>query len=308
MKTMVIVPGLKYYYFNGIESDNVFVKEERYVSEKSKWKSLVQQMSKRANLPFVYRLFMRSWIKDLHSAGRCIIFDQAISFALVKSLRSINPGMPIYIYCWNPISKNPVLQKKLESVSRFVTAIYSFDKDECNKYGFRFAPMVYDFEAKSLPSRVIKYDVCFVGYLKARGDQISELYTYLTHHDYTVFFYVLDHENTNAPMPFPLHKEYLGHREYMNVLSESKAVLDITQPDQRGLTIRALETMYYQKKLITNNKDIVTYDFYNPENIFILGEDSLENFHKFLSTPFVQIERAKLKKYNFVDWVNDFNE
>lgn len=308
MKTMVIVPGLKYYYFSDIDNDNVSVLEEHFLSEKSKWRQLIQRLSKIANLSSIYKLFAREWIDVVQASSRCIIFDQAFSSALAKAVHNMNPTMKIYVYCWNPISKNPSILKKVKSVSNIITAMYSFDKDDCQKYDLRFAPMVYNFDAEPMLQKDIKYDVCFVGYLKSRGQQISELYTFLIQHNYSTFFYVLDSKGVEGELPFPLHKRYLSYQEYMDVMAESKAVLDITQQGQRGLTIRTLETLCYQKKLITNNADIMTYDFYNPANIFIIGRDNMDNFRLFIDSPFVPVNKSVLKKYNFVDWVNNFNE
>ena len=60
---------------------------------------------------------------------------------------------------------------------------------------------------------------------------------------------------------------------------------EIVQPGQGGLTIRTLEALFYNKKLITNNESITEYDFYNADNIFIYKEqdcniDALKSFLK----------------------------
>ena len=86
----------------------------------------------------------------------------------------------------------------------------------------------------------------------------------------------------------------------------SKAVLDIVQEGQIGLTIRTMETLCLHKKLITNNKDIVNYDFYNKNNIFIIGVDSFDDLKLFINTRVGKVDKKILSKYNFVDWVNSF--
>ena len=42
MKTLVIVPGLKYYYFNDIDSPDIIVKEEKYLSDCNLFSRCVQ--------------------------------------------------------------------------------------------------------------------------------------------------------------------------------------------------------------------------------------------------------------------------
>lgn len=54
-----------------------------------------------------------------------------------------------------------------------------------------------------------------------------------------------------------------------SVYGKSKAVIDSPQSGQRGLTMRTLEVLGSNRKLITTNGDIVNYDFYDPANIFV---------------------------------------
>ena len=44
---------------------------------------------------------------------------------------------------------------------------------------------------------------------------------------------------------------------------EGNIILDIAHPHQKGLSFRPYEAMGLRKKLITTNKDITNYDFYN---------------------------------------------
>ena len=86
----------------------------------------------------------------------------------------------------------------------------------------------------------------------------------------------------------------------------SKAVLDIVQDGQVGLTIRTMETICYRKKLITNNTDVINYDFYNPDNIFVIGKDDINDLNEFINRPFIDIPDEILIRYNFCDWVKSF--
>ena len=69
---------------------------------------------------------------------------------------------------------------------------------------------------------------------------------------------------------------------------------------------RALEAMFYRKKLITNFKDIKEYDFYKKDNIFIIGEDDLNNIKNFVNTGYVDIPENIIKKYTIDGWIENF--
>ena len=87
---------------------------------------------------------------------------------------------------------------------------------------------------------------------------------------------------------------------------ESKALLEIVKEDVSGITLRALEGIFFGKKLITNNKFIKMYDFYNPNNIFILEDDNLSNLKNFISSKYEPIDKTIIDYYDFEEWVNRF--
>ena len=67
-----------------------------------------------------------------------------------------------------------------------------------------------------------------------------------------------------------------------------------------------MEALFYEKKLITNNKNIINYDFYCKENIFILEKDDIEELPQFLKTPYKKIDNEIVNKYEFENWLEGF--
>lgn len=63
--------------------------------------------------------------------------------------------------------------------------------------------------------------------------------------------------------------------------------------------------MFFNKKLITNNQTIREFDFYDPKNIYILG-DKRENLIKFILENDANWNSDILHKYSFADWLNNF--
>lgn len=307
MKKFVVVPGKKYYFFNNIYDDDIYVEEEPFVAEKNKVICTFQRILKKFGLWRIYSFFLSNWKSKLKECDECIIFDQAFSPSIVKIIKKFNPKVNIHVYLWNPTFKDTSILEKLKKVSTFVH-VYSFDKNDCRKYGFTFSPMIYDFNASKKNAIEFKYDVIFVGYAKNRVKMLTELYNQLKAASAKIYFYVLDNVNTTEPVPFELKKEYLNYEEYRNLMLSSKAVLDIVQDGQIGLTIRTMETICFEKKLITNNKDIMNYNFYDNNNIFVIGVDSLDNLATFINTPFKKISEELIREYNFVDWVKSFSK
>ena len=67
-----------------------------------------------------------------------------------------------------------------------------------------------------------------------------------------------------------------------------------------------MEALFLEKKLITNNKDIKNYDFYNPSNIFILGENNIEDIKEFINKPYEKVEQKIIDYYDFEQWLSRF--
>ena len=62
------------------------------------------------------------------------------------------------------------------------------------------------------------------------------------------------------PLPYP---------QTLSWLLGTNCILDMTQPGQSGITLRYYEAVVYQKKLLTNNPNIVDLPGYDPETMRI---------------------------------------
>ena len=96
----------------------------------------------------------------------------------------------------------------------------------------------------------------------------------------------------------------LKRKEMEKIYKESRCVLDSAQDDQFGLTIRTIEALGAKKKLITTNKDVINYDFYCAENIYIYdGKIDLEDV--FFKEEFKEIDKEIYEKYSLKNWLDE---
>ena len=103
--------------------------------------------------------------------------------------------------------------------------------------------------------------------------------------------------------------EDVSHKANVDYIDNSKAVLDIQHPTQTGLTMRTMELVGMQKKIITTNEDILNYDFFSKENILVIDRYNPEIPEDFLTNPFIPIAENIRKKYSIKSWVeNVFRE
>lgn len=305
MKTLIFVPAIRNYFFSEVQDDNIYIYEEPFISEKNRILKLVQRVLKRIGNWRLYSLFFGGIKERLLNSDKCIVFDQVYSKSLISIIRKFNPQIQIIIYIWNPIKSNVGMVRELKSNSN-ISRIYSFDKGDCKKYNFKFLPMVYNFDNRQVTNSEVSKSVLFVGFLKDRANILSEIYSDLEKRDIKCDFYVLPSTKSDLlakELPFKIEDKFLSYEKYKQKIKKVKAILEISQSDQIGLTIRAMESLYFNKKLISNNKDLLNYDFYNKNNIFILGIDDNNYLSEFLETEYQEIDNKILQQYNFTDCV-----
>ena len=91
--------------------------------------------------------------------------------------------------------------------------------------------------------------------------------------------------------------------EYLKLVKNSKVLLDFKVKEHDGLSLRFFESLKYQKKIITNNKSVVEYDFYNPKNIFILHQDNVTDLKSFIFSDYDPLPIELVEKYSFSTWL-----
>lgn len=70
---------------------------------------------------------------------------------------------------------------------------------------------------------------------------------------------------TSESMPTDIFRKYIN---------SAKVIIDSNHPYQDGLTARFMWSLGLGKKIITNNKNILKYDFYSKEQIFVIDDNT----------------------------------
>ena len=162
-----------------------------------------------------------------------------------------------------------------------------------------------------------KYDFCFVGtahpkkykFIKMMSEQLRRVYPnqfiYFFYPSRIVFFYRKIHDKELRRAHYnEFHFKPLKADEMKDIYIHSRCVLDSAQAGQIGLTIRVLEALGAKKKLITTNKDIVNYDFFCPDNIYVY-DGSIDLDSCFFKEPYKEIDKRIYEKYSLRHWLKE---
>jgi len=181
----------------------------------------------------------------------------------------------------------------------FFDIIYSYDKKDVEQYGFNYITNFIPFDVNMKKSgrgvfNISSYD--------KRYETLEKIALQLKEMNFPGKIIVrkekaLNSENINVV------KNYISLEEVMNYMEGSSILLDIQKENQEGLSFRVFEALGYEKKLITTNKDIVNYDFYNPHNILVIDREKPYIPKNFLDSSYSTVPEEIRKKYRRESWI-----
>ena len=290
---------------------NVFCYDER-PSQNSIVKIAIRLFKNK--LPGLFLAYIRRIIKE----NRNIDFDyilicraEAFSEESINLLSDTFKNAIKILYLWDILKTN----NKRDIINLFDKS-FSFDPlDSDSEDNLRFRPTFFMPEYGELEkSNNIDLDIVFIGTLHGnRYERLSFIKNKLIGFRTLFYFYVpsilVFFKDKLIRNKYASFKEVffkpLDLTETLKIIERSKSVLDINYPGQSSLSMRAYESMASRTKYITNNKEIMKYDFYNPNNIFVLDELSLEIPLSFLNAPFEDIPTDILSYYSVKGFVED---
>lgn len=252
--------------------------------------------------------WLEDWKYKIAEYDVIFIFDGVRGRDVIEYIRAHNTKARIIIYYINPVDfadkKAPHHYKGLDC------EFYTFDPIDAKKFGIKFKPYFYpeEYMIDCDEKAAIKQDVFFVGVDKDRLGIIKDLHRRFEQMNLTdkLMIVATPHKKYSRSDEKWLAKR-VPYEKIAENIKQSRAILDIVQSGQSGITLRPMEAMFYNKKLITNNIYIKEYDFYNPRNIFILQERNISELKEFLEFPTVEINQEIKNKYRLSGgWLKEF--
>ena len=244
-----------------------------------------------------FLLFGSRMLSELRALGDgdTVLIADYIDVCLFGSIRAIvRPSVRLCLWIWNPVkeAKRTEMESVYAAIAQAGFEISTFDKGDAERYHQRLLNQFFRMR-QTLSYVHPKYDFYFIGFEKNRGTIIRELKEKLQ--GYRIYFKVVSKLSEGIP-----------YSENIANIAQTRCVIDIVQDGQTGITLRPLEALAFRKKLITNNRNIINYDFYSPNNIFVIGVDDFARLDGFLNTEFQPILTDVISKYDIMTWLSNF--
>lgn len=281
-------------------------------SQKTTTKIIVRLFKKR--IPQIFDKYISRVISD----NKEVRFDyilicrgEAFSKLTINHLREAFPGVKVILYLWDIIK---YCDKR--DIIPYCDSVFSFDPEDAQNNQMKFRPTFFVDDYLGVKNNKIRNDIVFIGTVyPPRQKSIRKLTTFFKKQGYRFYRYmyvpsfIIYIRNLVKGFPFFRLNEVqfkpLSIKETVNLLSESKALLDVNPPIQKSLSTRPYEAMAARRKYITTNKEIIKYDFYNPNNIIIIDIEAPIISNEFFKTQFEEIPNEILYKYSVQGLVDD---
>jgi hypothetical protein len=260
-------------------------------------------------------------IRDYYKKSLMTVFDKVLvinperlSKNTITLIKKLTYSSQFILYMWDSFANKKMNKKVIQYFDKCLT----FDPDDSSRLNIIFRPLFFLTNKEDKKIYHEKIDVSFIGTGHSDRPKIIETIKKQCHKSgWTYFFYLY----LQSPLIYIFHKitnrgfkgiiknffyyKPVDYNEYMEIVDKSRAIIDIEHPKQIGLTMRTFEVLGEEKKLITTNKNIVEYDFYNEANILVIDRDNPVIDVDFLNKTYQPLSPDLYYKYSIDGWLED---
>ena len=241
-----------------------------------------------------------------------MIRGEFLNPVVLETVKAKTPAYCKYcMYQWDSAKNNA----NALAIKDFFDYVSTFDPDDAEELGWTYRPLFY------LPELIKdtkeEYDVLYLCSLHSKRIEVLNrlkdicakkgLSLYKRVYSKKIIYYKRKYLNKregyiNADNADISSKKLFVSDSY-DYYNKSRIIVDYTHPGQSGFTMRTIEALGCKKKLITNNKNVLDADFYDPNNIYVYDGENVDIPDEFLKEPFRTPREDIYQKYSVDSWL-----
>lgn len=274
----------------------------------SKYRQREKQLTK------YWKSFFDGYKGNLNFDVLLVVEGTSICDMFIDEMSRHNPQIKKILYLYDRTYNN----YRFDLNFHYFDRVFTFDRLDSKKYNINLLPIYWVPVSETEKTKFLLFG--FATFQKERYRIFKDLYyacNYLGKDSYVKLYIpkgknnfklfikrVLRKDETTKLDPDLVSNTTLTPSDFREYISLSEAVLDTHNSFQDGLTARFMWALGAGKKIITTNKSIKEYSFYNNNQVYILGVDEAP-LNIFLSSDLDIPDSQKeiIKKFRIDNWI-----
>lgn len=262
-----------------------------------------------------YYLEILELVKNIDYDYVLFIKCEMATETVLKRIKKLFPKADLNLYLYDALDNIKNIDKKLQ----YFDYIFSFDRYDClNNQYINFRPLFYcdEYKTNEQINKEYKYDICFIGTIhsdrykilkvlceKAKKEGLNIFIYPFLQSKFIYYLYKMTKKEFRDTTINNFKFDKISSENISKIVDKSRIIIDIQHPNQTGLTMRTIEMIGMKKKIITTNKDIVNYDFYDSRNIFVLDRNDLNISLDAFSNKYFDMDDSVYNRYSLESWI-----
>ena len=230
-----------------------------------------------------------------------IIRPDIYPFEILKHLNNIS--ITTIAYQWDGVDRFTGVIDRIPLFDKF----FVFDKRDFIKYKHRFDNLYItnNFYCNYEPEATEKKsDVYYLGAIQNnRINELRHIISFIDVNKYILNISILSKRNESDSV-IKFITAPLSYDQNLENVKNTKVLIDLKVSEHDGLSFRFFECLKYEIKIITTNKTVRNYDFYNPNNIFIIDIDDNKDLSNFIESDYETVNNKTYNSYSFKNWIS----
>ena len=223
------------------------------------------------NLPF--KEVWKYSLEDVNFENRkkyILIFPDSVYPITVKYIKDLKKKYDVRCVLFLLNSQNETQMKFTKQYEKYLDYIFTFDYSDAKKYGYIECVNLYSKINISENEQTVK-DMYYIGFAKDRINIIIKVNELAEKNRVNTFMRVMgvDIDKNRDNTKKVIFNQWVSYSDSLREMMKCNCILEILTSGQSGATLRYYEAVCYNKKLLTNNKNVVNLPFYNPDYIHV---------------------------------------
>jgi hypothetical protein len=243
-----------------------------------------------------------------------VVKGEGLSRRVVSEMRKTLVSASFGLYLWDGVAN----VKGVSTILSAFDSVATFDPVDANTFGWTFRPLFgRNISERQNTTPLATFDWCFIGTvhsdrhrvihrLRQRYGRQARSFVFCYFPSPLILFarWLTDWTLWLAPKG-TLSTQAMTATEVAQIVECSRSVLDVEHPRQRGLTMRTIETLLAEKKLMTTNQFILESTLFEPSRVVVINRSKPEIPVNFLDTPYVAIPESLRTYYSCEGWASE---